>query len=114
MQRINKGDEVQIIRGAERPQTAEDRKKPSGTVTSVDTVAGTCIVAGKNLVWRHKKGAGPEEPGGRTQQEAPIQLSNVMLFNKEKGRAERVGFKVVGGKKVRVFKKSGSPVGKGE
>jgi len=108
MQLIRKGDKVQIISGAERPQTAEDKKKPSGEVISVNPTAGTCKVSGKRMVWRHKKGTGPDNPGGRVQIEADIPLSNVMVFNEAAQRAERVGIKVVNGKRVRYFRKSGT------
>lgn len=110
MQKIRKGDEVQIVRGADRPQTAEEKAKPSGSVTEVDTILGLCKVSGRKLVWKHKKGSGPEAPGGRSQQEAWIPLANVMVFNKASGKAERVVIKTVGGKRVRMFRKSGTPV----
>jgi len=35
----------------------------------------------------------------------------VMLYNPATGKGERVGFKVVDGKKLRVFKSSGALVG---
>ena len=47
------GDLVQIIKGKDRPQTAEDRKQPSGKVLKVDRAKGRVIVEGKNLVWKH-------------------------------------------------------------
>lgn len=110
MQKIRTGDEVQIVSGGDRPQTAEDKGKPSGRVTAVDAARGVCKVEGRRLVWKHKKGTGPENPGGRNQQEAWIPLSNVMLFNKATGKPEKVRFKDAGGKRVRVFAKSGTEV----
>jgi large subunit ribosomal protein L24 len=41
----------------------------------------------------------------------PIDQSNVMLVNPATGKGERVGFKEVDGKKVRIFKSDGSVVG---
>jgi large subunit ribosomal protein L24 len=41
----------------------------------------------------------------------PIDVSNVMLFNPATSKGDRVGFKVVDGKKVRVFKSNGAVVG---
>ncbi len=110
MERIQAGDLVQIIRGEGRPQTAADRQQASGRVKSVDITGGTCIVAGCNLVWKHRKGSGPENPGGREQSEAPIQLSNVMLFNEAAKRPERVQVKLQDGKRARYFRKSGTAV----
>jgi len=111
MQLIRKGDKVQIIRGAERPQTEDERSEPSGEVIEVNTDAGTCKVAGRNLVWKHKKGDGQNEPGGRVQIEASIPLSNVLVFDDEEKRADRVSVKVVDGKRVRYFRKSGRAFG---
>lgn len=111
MQKIRKGDKVLIVRGAGRPQTAEEKGKPSGEVLAVYADRGTCIVAGRNLVWKHRKGTGPENPGGRKQIEAEIKLSNVMYFDEEQGRAERVGFKELNGRRVRYLKKSGKVIG---
>jgi large subunit ribosomal protein L24 len=110
MQKIRTGDEVQIVSGGDRPQTAEDKAKPSGRVIAVDAARGVCKVEGRKLVWKHKKGTGPENPGGRSQQEAWIPLANVMVFNKTAGRPEKVAFKMMDGKRVRVFKKSGTGV----
>jgi large subunit ribosomal protein L24 len=41
----------------------------------------------------------------------PIDQSNVMLFNAASGKGERITIKEVDGKKMRVFKSSGAPVG---
>ena len=52
-----------------------------------------------------------EEKGGIKTQEAPIDASNVMLYNPASGKGERVGFKVLeNGKKVRIFKSNGEAV----
>ena len=49
--------------------------------------------------------------GGSVDKTLPIDQSNVMLVNPETGKGERVGFKEVDGKKVRVFKSNGAVVG---
>ena len=49
--------------------------------------------------------------GGIVDKTLPIDQSNVMLVNPETGKGERVGFKEVDGKKVRVFKSNGTVVG---
>jgi large subunit ribosomal protein L24 len=48
--------------------------------------------------------------GGIVDKTMPIHVSNVALFNAASGKADRVGFKEVDGKKVRVFKSSGEVV----
>jgi large subunit ribosomal protein L24 len=40
----------------------------------------------------------------------PIHSSNVMLWDKEKNMASKIGYKIVNDKKVRYFKKSGNIV----
>ena len=49
--------------------------------------------------------------GGIVDKTLPIDQSNVMLVNPETGKGERIGFKEVDGKKVRVFKSNGAVVG---
>ena len=48
--------------------------------------------------------------GGIVDKAMPIHVSNVALFNAATGKADRVGFKDVDGKKVRVFKSNGEAV----
>ena len=48
--------------------------------------------------------------GGIVEKNMPIDQSNVMLVNPETGKGERVGFKEVDGKKVRVFKSNGAEI----
>ena len=103
MQRIIKGDQVVVITGRDRGT--------KGTVLSrVDD--RHIIVEGVNVV---KKAVRPNPAlgveGGIVDKTLPIDQSNVMLVNPETGKGERVGFKEVDGKKVRVFKSNGAGVG---
>ena len=103
MQRIIKGDQVVVITGRDRGT--------KGTVLSrVDD--RHIIVEGVNVV---KKAVRPNPAlgveGGIVDKTLPIDQSNVLLVNPETGKGERVGFKEVDGKKVRVFKSNGAVVG---
>ena len=103
MQRIIKGDQVVVITGRDRGT--------KGTVLSrVDD--RHIIVEGVNVV---KKAVRPNPAlgveGGIVDKTLPIDQSNDMLVNPETGKGERVGFKEVDGKKVRVFKSNGAVVG---
>lgn len=103
MQRIIKGDQVVVITGRDRGT--------KGTVLSrVDD--RHIIVEGVNVV---RKAVRPNPAlgveGGIVDKTLPIDQSNVMLVNPETGKGERVGFKEVDGKKVRVFKSNGAVVG---
>ena len=102
MNRIRKGDTVLVIAGRNKGQHGE-----------VTRVAGDRVfVQNINMVKRHTK-PNPQlqQPGGIVEREAPIHISNVMLFNQASGKGERIGFKVLeDGRKVRVFRSSNEAV----
>ena len=102
MNRIKKGDHVVVTAG-----------KDKGKRGDVVSVAGDkVIVSNVNLVKRHTK-PNPQasQPGGVIEREAPIHVSNVMLFNPATGKGERIGTKVLeDGRKLRVFRSSGEAI----
>ena len=72
----------------------------------------TAIVERINMVKRHTK-PNPMRgvTGGIIEKEAPIDASNVMLFNPAKNGGDRIGFKTLDdGRKVRVFKSDGEVI----
>lgn len=102
MQRIKQGDEVIVIAGRSKGQR--------GNVLKV-MQDGRLLVNNVNTVKKHvKPNPQIEEKGGIKTMEAPIDASNVMLYNPASGKGERVGFKVENGKKIRVFKSNGEAV----
>ncbi len=102
MNRLLKGDLVVVI-------TGKDKGK-QGTISKV-LQNGKVVVDGINLAKKHvKPNPMTGEAGGIVEKEMPIDASNVALFNPETKKAEKVSFKEVDGKKVRVFRKSGKPV----
>jgi large subunit ribosomal protein L24 len=102
MNRIRKGDQVIVIAGADKGKKGE-----------VVRVAGDKVVVQNiNIIKRHTK-ANPQagQAGGIVEREAPMHISNVMLFNSAAGKGDRVGFKVLeDGRKVRVFRSSGEAI----
>ena len=102
MNRIKKGDEVIVTAG-----------KDKGKRGDVVRVAGDkVIVANVNMMKRHTK-PNPQanQPGGVIERQAPIHVSNVMLFNPASGKGERIGTKVLeDGRRMRVFRSSGEAV----
>lgn len=103
MKRIKKGDEVIV--------TAGRSKGSRGTVLKVLT-DDRLLVENVNMVKKHVK-ADPNRDiqGGIIPKEAPIHVSNVMLYNAATGKGDKVGFKVLeDGKKVRVFRSNGETV----
>ncbi len=103
MSKIRRDDEVIVIAGRD--------KGKRGKVLRV-MADNKLLVAGVQMVKKHQK-PNPQMgvPGGIVEKEAPIQVSNVALFNAATGKGDRVGFKVLeSGKKIRVFKSSGEAV----
>ena len=98
--KIKKGDTVKVIAGKD--------KEKEGKVLSVDAKNNKVVVEGVNMVTKHSKPSAANQQGGILHQEAPIDISNVMLV--VDGKATRVGFEVRDGKKVRVAKKTGKVV----
>jgi large subunit ribosomal protein L24 len=97
MRSIKKGDEVIVVAGKDKGRR--------GTVERV-LEDDKLVVENINLVKKHVK-ANPNagEAGGIVEKEMPIHVSNVMVFNPETGKGDRVGFKILDdGRKVRFFK----------
>jgi len=103
MERIRKGDEVVVIAG-------RDKGKRGTVLSRVDE--SHLVIEGINMVKKHVR-PNPMKgvAGGITDKTMPIDQSNVMLFNPSTSKGDRVGFKLVDGKKVRVFKSNGAVVG---
>ncbi len=102
--KIKKGDSVVIITGDDK-----DLKKPR-TVLQVLTEKGKVIVEGANIMTKHTKPTAQNTKGGIVKIEAPMQMSNVMLWDAKAGAGSKVKRTRVDGKLVRVFKKSGEAV----
>ncbi|MBQ1782210.1 MAG: 50S ribosomal protein L24 [Gammaproteobacteria bacterium] len=94
--KIRREDEVIVLTGRD--------KGKRGKVTQV-LESGKVIVEGINIVKKHQK-PNPylQIEGGIVDQEAAIDASNVAVYNPKTGKADRVGFRIEDGKKVRFFK----------
>ena len=102
MQKLKKDDRVIVIAGKDKGKT--------GAITRIMD-DGRLRVSGINMIKRHTKG-NPQmnQPGGIIEKEAPIQISNVAIFNAATSKADRVGFKVDGDTKVRIYKSNGEAI----
>jgi len=102
MEKIRKGDEVIVL-------TGKDKGKRGVVQQRVD--AQHIVVDGVNIA---KKAVKPNPmtgaTGGIVDKLMPIHVSNVALFNAATGKADRVGVKLVDGKRVRVYKSNGEAV----
>ena len=95
--KIKTGDKVRV--------TAGDHKGQEGTVQKVLLDKNKAIVEGVNLVSKHEKPSAANPQGGIKKKEAPIQISNLSLIDKN-GEATKVGYRIENDKKVRFSKKS--------
>ena len=103
MNKIRKGDEVIVITGRD--------KGKRGTVVQRASEERV-LVEGINLVKKHAK-PNPMKgvAGGIIEKAMPIHQSNVAIYNKATGKADRVGIKTLqDGTRVRVFKSSGEEI----
>lgn len=102
MLKIKKNDEVIVLAGRDKGKRGKVRKVLTNN---------RLIVAGVNVVKKHMR-ANPQAgvAGGIVDREAAIQVSNVAIFNPATNRADRVGFRVEGERKVRVYKSSGEVI----
>jgi large subunit ribosomal protein L24 len=94
--KLKRDDEVIVITGKDKGKT--------GKISTV-LANGKIIIEGVNTVKKHQK-PNPQAgvTGGIIVQEAPIEVSNVAILNSATGKADRVGFRIEDGKKVRFFK----------
>lgn len=102
MKKIRKNDEVIVLAG-------KDKGKRGIVESRIDDYV---IVRNVNVM---KKTIRPNPmtgtAGGIEDKQMPIHVSNVALYDVATNKVERVGFKMVDGKKVRVYKSSGRVVG---
>ncbi len=99
---IKKGDTVKVIAG--------ESKGEEGKVLEVIPSKNKALVEGVNMAKRHTKPNATHPNGGIVEQEAAIQLSNLMLVDPKSGEPTRIGRKLVDGKLVRYSKKSGEVI----
>lgn len=104
--RLKKGDEVVVI-------TGRDKGRRGTILELLDD--NRLLVEGISMVKKHQKGdPNTGVQGGIIEKEAPIQASNVMLYNPQTQKGDRVGFKMVGegdaARKMRFFRSTGETV----
>ncbi len=102
MNKLRSGDEIIVITGRDKGKRGKISSRKDDT---------HLLIEGINLVKKHTK-PNPlkNTTGGIVEKAMPIHQSNVAIFNSATGKADRVGFKVDGDTKVRVYKSSGEQV----
>jgi large subunit ribosomal protein L24 len=106
--KIKKGDTVRIISG--------DDKDKTGKVLKVFSDKNRVIVEGVNFIKRHTRQTQKAQKGGIIEKEAPVHVSNLMLYCPKCSTPTKIAFRVLegqeGGKtgKVRICRKCGEIV----
>lgn len=98
--RIKKGDNVIVI-------TGKDKGKKGKVVKALPTV-DRVVVEGVNIKKKHMKPKKSGQKGQIIEMAAPLHVSNVQIVDPKEGKPSRIGMKIVGGKKVRISKRSGA------
>ncbi len=104
MRKIHRDDEVVIL-------TGKDRGKRGKVVRVMSE--GRVLVAGINMIKRHTK-PNPQMgiTGGIVEKEAPLDISNVAIFNPKTQKADKVGIRVLeDNTRVRIYKSTGEVIG---
>ena len=99
---IKKDDTVVVL-------TGKDKGK-KGRVLKVMPKKNMAIVEGVNIQTKHRKPNNTMRQGAIEHREGPVNISNLMYFDKKDNVPTRIGYRIENGKKVRVSKKSGKVV----
>lgn len=101
---IKKGDSVVVIAGDDK-----DLKKPR-KVLGIITDKNRVLVEGVNIVTRHTKPTAQNTKGGIVKKEAPIAISNVMIWDAKSSSPSKIKRSRENGTLVRTAKKSGEVI----
>jgi large subunit ribosomal protein L24 len=97
---IRKNDSVMVISGRERGKT--------GKVLRVLPEKDALVVERVNMVKRHSKPRGAQQPGGIVEKEAAIHASNIMIMCDKCNAPVRIGRKQLSdGNKIRICRRCG-------
>ena len=99
---VKKGDNVLVIAGKDKGKT--------GKVLVAMPADNSVVVAGVNIVSKHKKARSAQEKSAIVKKEARIDASNVQLVCPVCGKATRIATVVDGDNKYRKCKKCGANV----
>lgn len=100
MLKYKAGDKVKVLAGKDKGR--------EGTIEKIIPKEGKALVAGVNMYKKHvKKRAARDGRGGIYELPRPIELGKLAVIDPKTGKAVRVGFKVEGGKKLRISRKTG-------
>lgn len=100
--KLKKGDNVII-------KTGKDKGK-KGKIVRVLPEENRVVVEGLNMVKKTRRPRRSGEKGQIISIAMPLNASNVMIVDPKTGKGSRIGKKVIGGKKVRIARKSNQEI----
>ncbi len=100
--KIRKGDRVIVLSGKDKGR--------EGVVQTAMPAERKVVVEGINTAKRHRKARSATDAGGIIEVDKPIDISNVAVISPKDGKATRVGYKTVDGRKIRICKRTGEEI----
>ena len=106
MRKLRTGDEVVVISGSNKGARGQIEKVIYGSDRRISHV----VVTGVNYRVKHTRpNPSKGDPGGKVNKEAPMHVSNIAIYNSEKGGPDKVKIKIgEDGKRTRVFASGGN------
>ena len=99
--KLRKGDEVIVTAGKD--------KGKKGKIVKVIPKTNKAIVSEINKVKKHNK-PDNNQPGGITEKEMPINISNLSFFDSTSNKGIKIGLKITNNKKVRINRLTGKEI----
>ena len=99
--KLKKGDEVIVLAGKDKGKT--------GKIVKMLPKQMKAVVSEINKVKKNQK-PDNNQPGGITEKEMPMHISNLSYYDAELKKAVKIGFKFSNNKKVRITKVSGKEI----
>jgi large subunit ribosomal protein L24 len=100
--RLRKGDTVMVRSGKDKGR--------AGKIVAVHPSMNKVTVEGINVVKRHLKPNQTHPQGGIVEQTKPIWVSKVGIIEATSKKPSRIGYKLDGDKKIRIYKNSGKEI----
>ena len=99
--KLKKGDEVIVLAGKDKGKT--------GKIVKMLPKQMKAVVSEINKVKKNQK-PDNNQPGGITEKEMPMHISNLSYYDAELKKGVKIGFKFSNNKKVRITKVSGKEI----
>ena len=105
---IKKGDSVVVIAGDDK--NLKKPRKVLEVIADTEKNKHRVLVEGVNIVTKHTKPSAQNTKGGIQKIEAPVAISNVMMWDAKAGAPTKVKRSRENGKLVRITKNSGEVI----